>query len=167
MNTPWNTPPCSHQCMLIMQSHPLHRMCFGQKEWKRRCPHCFIQRSRRWCVTISWSVLHTDMHQSCQPTTDADKKESYQAGLGEKEIAWVLISRFKSAWVQRASVHLISLAEGRWWISASERSPKQPCYYFSTGGKFLPVSNFTHSYSSCPFLYAVYCIFKSPTCNKI
>jgi len=61
--------------------------------------------------------------QSRQPTTDADKEELYQAGLREKEIEFQSLDLS-----QRASVHVISPAEGKWWISASERSPKQPCY---------------------------------------
>ena len=46
---------------------------------------------------------------------------SWLRGKGD----WVWLSRFKSAWVQRAALHIIFPG---WRISASERSPKQPCY---------------------------------------
>ena len=89
---------------------------------------------------ISMCSLHVCLAyrgQSRQPTTDADKV-LYQAGLGEKEIEFQSLDLSQLEFRELLYTHFP--AEGRWWISASERSPKQLwCGTFINGCSHAPL----------------------------
>ena len=79
------------------------------------------------CKSVPWKhkfYCPAYVRQDRVPTTDTDKDELFQAGLGEKDIEFDSLDNY-SGRVQRAHLCQLSTTAGRWWVSTPKMPSKQ------------------------------------------